>query len=83
MNRYVTWVHLPKKKMAHWERLGEFSLIVAGGLREGRARRMKFLKRANHTAFSTMATMSCQLTVLLCEHDKKILQPCFDSQLGI
>ena len=36
MNRYVTWVHLPKKKMAHWERLGEFSRIVAGGLREGR-----------------------------------------------
>ena len=34
MNRYVTWVDLPRKKMAHWERLGEFSLIVAGRLRE-------------------------------------------------
>ena len=28
-----------------------------------------------------MAIMACQLTVLLCEHDKKILQPCFDTQL--
>ena len=28
-----------------------------------------------------MAIMACQLTVLLCEHDKKILQPCFDPQL--
>ena len=39
---------------------------------------MKFLKKGNHTAFSTMTTMSCQLTVLLCEHDKEILQPCLD-----
>ena len=45
---------------------------------EGGKRRMKFLKRANHTAFSTM---SCQLTVLLCVHDKEILQPCLDPQL--
>ena len=36
MNRYVTWVDLPRKKMAHWERLGEFSLIIAGRLRETR-----------------------------------------------
>ena len=28
-----------------------------------------------------MAIMACQLTVLFCEHDKKILQPCFDPQL--
>ena len=28
-----------------------------------------------------MAIMACQLTVLLCEHDKKILQSCFDPQL--
>ena len=48
---------------------------------EGGKRRVKFLKRANHTAFSTMAAMSCQLTVLLCEHDKEILQPCLDRQL--
>ena len=39
---------------------------------------MKFLKKGNHTAFSTMTTTSCQLTVLLCEHDKEILQPCLD-----
>jgi len=43
MKRCVTWVHLPTRKMVHWERLGGFSLIVAGGGRRESALATSFV----------------------------------------
>ena len=59
MNRYVTWVDLPRKKMAHWERLGEFSLIIAGRLRETRG-----VSEVREDTMATMCVMSTHSFVL-------------------